>query len=160
LPNEQGWVEQDGLGRMNSATPTNPTARSIDNRVNIMVQRSRSIPATYISATYILTCRPRVGKEAQSEQQIAELIMQSATFPGYLGTTSIEPDHLDNRRYGFRLADQASLDYPWISLCLGPDKPSHTKPSLEKVMCISTCKFVAFKSLWAAFPGTSQYLHS
>jgi antibiotic biosynthesis monooxygenase (ABM) superfamily enzyme len=70
-----------------------------------MVQRSRPIPATYIH-----TRRPKAGKEAQFEQRISELILRSATFPGYLGTTSIEPDNLGNRRYVFRFADQESLE--------------------------------------------------
>lgn len=70
-----------------------------------MVQRSQSIPATYIH-----TRRPKAGKVAQFEQRMAELILCSATFPGYLGTTSIEPDNAGNRRYVFRFADQASLE--------------------------------------------------
>jgi antibiotic biosynthesis monooxygenase (ABM) superfamily enzyme len=70
-----------------------------------MVERSQPIPATYIHIR-----RPKAGKEAQFEQRISELILRSATFPGYLGTTSIEPDNLGNRRYVFRFADQDSLE--------------------------------------------------
>lgn len=44
------------------------------------------------------------------EQRISELILRSANFPGYLGTTWIEPDNLGNRRYVFRFADQESLE--------------------------------------------------
>lgn len=58
------------------------------------MHQSRSIPATYVH-----TRRPKARKEAQFEQRIAELILRSATFPGYLGTTSIEPNNLGNRRY-------------------------------------------------------------
>jgi antibiotic biosynthesis monooxygenase (ABM) superfamily enzyme len=55
-----------------------------------MVQRWRSLSAREsrpIPATYIHTRRPKAGKEAQFDQRISELILRSATFPGYLGTT-------------------------------------------------------------------------
>ncbi|MFN6570604.1 antibiotic biosynthesis monooxygenase [Dendronalium sp. ChiSLP03b] len=77
-----------------------------------MVERClrRATPTRPIPATYIHTRRPKAGKEAQFEQRISELILRSATFPGYLGTTSIEPDNLGNRRYVFRFADRESLE--------------------------------------------------
>jgi uncharacterized protein len=70
-----------------------------------MVERSQPVPATYIH-----TRRPRARKEVQFEQRMTELILCSATFPGYLGTTSLEPDIAGNRRYVFRFADRASLE--------------------------------------------------
>jgi antibiotic biosynthesis monooxygenase (ABM) superfamily enzyme len=41
---------------------------------------------------------------------MTELILCSATFPGYLGTTAIEPDNAGNRRYVFRFADRTFLE--------------------------------------------------
>ena len=55
-----------------------------------MVERWCSLSAREwrpISATYIHIRRPKAGKEAQFEQRISELILRSATFPGYLETT-------------------------------------------------------------------------
>jgi quinol monooxygenase YgiN len=71
-----------------------------------MVQRPQTYPCNLHSYP-----PPQSRKRSELfEQRISELILRSATFPGYLGTTSIEPDNLGNRRYVFRFADQESLE--------------------------------------------------
>ncbi len=61
---------------------------------------------------------PQSGKRSELfEQRISELILLEATFLCYLGTTSIEPDNLGNRRYVFRFADQEGR-VRWMDICL------------------------------------------
>ena len=68
------------------------------------MDRDLSLQPTFILADL------KWGKKLKKEQRISELILRSPTFPGYLGTTSIEPDTLGNRRYVFRFADRESLE--------------------------------------------------
>ncbi|MFG0333633.1 MAG: antibiotic biosynthesis monooxygenase, partial [Maioricimonas sp. JB049] len=48
--------------------------------------KTRFEPATILATAY-----PAVGKEAQWEQALGELVRTSLSFPGHLGTTVLKP---------------------------------------------------------------------